>query len=178
MLVLAALLLLPSAPQSRAHDLSYLRAKIDSQAAKLKWKVTMTDTPTHPPYVVTRGLSVDATLMFMSVQSFASKSEASRGLASAKTYHKSYVVLEEPKLDSYGLKVYVPDFSNKRISNMKTYAGSAMQILGVVGHDLITIDLGLAPELGRKSNKDKTFEQIYNDAISLAKFLAKELKKK
>jgi hypothetical protein len=84
--------------------------------------------------------------------------------------------IEESGLKGTGLSVDVVDFSNKRISNMKTYAltGGSMRVSGRVKNTVvwITVDTPQAV-LGKVKNDN----EVYDDIVSFATFLAHELKK-
>ena len=83
--------------------------------------------------------------------------------------------IDEPALKNTGLLVDVVDFSNKRISNMKTYALTfgRMRVSGEINDAVVWITVDTPQAV-----VGKTEGEIYDDIVSFGKFLAEELKKK
>jgi len=85
--------------------------------------------------------------------------------------------IEEPLLKGTGLQLDVTDFSNKRISNMKAYSTMSMRITGAIKRAVVIIYVDMPSAVPVSNDKPKPDEQIYDDVVALAKFVAKEIKK-
>jgi hypothetical protein len=80
--------------------------------------------------------------------------------------------IEELRLSGTGLIVEVPDFSTKRISNMKAYAGAEMRISGIVKGRVVVLYLKPAVKESPMSPED-----AYDDVVAFGKLVFSDLKK-